>query len=459
MKSAYFRSFSLQSKFILATFLAVIVLMIIIGVFVTRIQKQVMSRDIERQGTILAESLAIPVINALLYERIGFVEEGGLIDSYILEIFENKDIDLIYLLVLDEEGRVAAHNDFREYGKVYNDDITRNAISSDSTILQKYYGNAIGQDVIDFATPLAIGKKRWGTLKLGISLESVNRELRATVLKGVIFTALLLTGGLLIITILSRRFIRPITELARTMEGAGGDLIDIQVDTKGGGDEISLLGHSFNRMIERIRESNLEKQQTHDKLLRFASAVERTGGDLLDVNVDMEGSDEITLLGKSFNRMIERIRQSNIELKQTHEKLLRSQKLASIGILTSGVAHEINNPLGGMFNCVEMLTQRGDNKDFRQRYLKLLKDGLNRIENTVGKLLWMSRKEEKNPRRVTVKQALEDMYGFVEYRMKNSNIDYKERVEDGISVMIDSYDLQQVLISPHQLGNLQLRTY
>lgn len=447
MKSVYFRSFSLQSKFIFVTFLAVIVLMLVIGVFVTRFQKHVMSRDIERQGTILAESLAIPVINALLYERIGFVEEGGLIDSYMSEIFENRDMDLIYLLVLDEQGRVIAHNDFREYGKVYNDDITRNAISSDSTILQKYYGNAIGQDVIDFATPLSIGKKRWGTLKLGISLERVDRELRATVLKGVIFTALLLAGGLIIITILSRRFIRPIAELARTMEGIGGDLIDIQVDTKGGGDEISLLGQSFNSMIERIRESNLEKQQTHEKLLRFASAVERTGGDLLDVNVDMEGSDEITLLGKSFNRMIERIRQSNIELKQTHEKLLRSQKLASLGILTSGVAHEINNPLGGMFNCVEMLTQMGDNKDFRQRYLKLLKDGLNRIENTVGKLLWMSRKEEKNPQRVTVKQALDDMYGFVEYRMKNSNIDYSARVEDGVSVMIDSYDLQQILIN------------
>ena len=87
-----------------------------------------------------------------------------------------------------------------------------------------------------------------------------------------------------------------------------------------------------------------------------------------------------------------------------------------IGILASGVAYEINNPLGGMFNCVQMLEQRGDREHFRKRYLKLIKDGLGRIENTVEKLLWMARKEARNPRVVEIKQSIEDVYGFIEYK-------------------------------------------
>lgn len=428
-------------------FFAVIILMVIIGIVITEMQRNIMSRNVERMGLLLAESLAIPVINALIYEKTGFIEEGGLIDNYIIAMFENRNIDLIYLFVLDEEGRVIAHNDFNEYGKVYRDELTTNALLSDSILMQKYYDKTLGQKAIDFATPLLIGRKRWGTLKFAISLEQVDKQIRAAILPVGIFTAVLFTGGLLIITLLSRQFLKPIAELAKTMEKTGGDLMDIRATERAGGDEIARLSKSFNEMMERIRTSNLEQQKSHEALLQFASAVERTGGDLLDINVGTESSDEIVLLGKSFNRMIERIRQSNRELQQTHEKLHRSQKLASLGILASGVAHEINNPLGGMFNCIEMLGRMGRDEEFRQRYLRLLKDGLNRIENTVGKLLWMSRKEEKNIQRVTVEEALDDMHGFVEYRMKNGNIDYNARVQNGVAVMIDPYDLQQILIN------------
>jgi signal transduction histidine kinase len=145
--------------------------------------------------------------------------------------------------------------------------------------------------------------------------------------------------------------------------------------------------------------------------------------------------------------MIDRIREANIELKKTHEKLLLSQKLASVGILASGVAHEINNPLGGMFNCVQMLEEKGESEEFRKRYYKLLRDGLDRIENTVGKLLWMSRKEDRKPGVVEIKKALKDTYGFIEYKMKKNNISYSENVEDNTSVVIDPRDLQQVMIN------------
>jgi signal transduction histidine kinase len=420
--------------------------MVILGIMITTREHSIMHREIERQGRILAETLAIPVMNDLLYEKLGLVEEGGLIDNYVTEIFGRKDIDLLYIAVLDADGRIISHNDFNEYGKVYDDSITVEALRSDSTVVQTFYDGTRGHDALDFATPLSIGKKRWGTLKFAISLQSLDREVRAAILNVIVVTLVLLIAGFGIIILLNRRFIRPITDLATTMEKAGGNMLDVKAAAKGS-DEIALLGQSFNRMIDRIKKSNFELKQTHEELLQFVGTIEKTGGDALDVKVDIKGSDEIVLLGQSFNSMIDRIREANIELKKTHEKLLLSQKLASVGILASGVAHEINNPLGGMFNCVQMLEQKGESEEFRKRYYKLLRDGLDRIENTVGKLLWMSRKEDRKPDVIEIKKALKDTYGFVEYKMKKNNISYSENIEDNTSVVMDPRDLQQVMIN------------
>jgi signal transduction histidine kinase len=230
------------------------------------------------------------------------------------------------------------------------------------------------------------------------------------------------------------------------MEKAGIDKLDVKADIRGS-DEIALLGQSFNRMIERISESNLKLKQTHGELVQFMETIERTGVDSLDVKVDIEGCDEIKPLCRSFNMMIDRIHESNLELKKTHEKLFQSQKLASIGILASGVAHEINNPLGGMSNCVQMLEQKGEDKDFRQRYLKLIKDGLGKIETTVGKLLRMYRKKEKNIYSVDVRQSVRDVYRFIEYSLKQNNITFHERVDEGVSIVIDPLDLHLVAIN------------
>jgi signal transduction histidine kinase len=447
MKPASLEHLSLQRKFVIMTFSVVIFLMVVTGLIITRRESNIMYRDIERQGILLAETLAIPVMNDLIYERLGLVEEGGLIDNYITGIFSKKEINLIYIAVLDENGRIISHNDFNEYGRVYDDPITIKALASDSTVVQKFHDQHTDSGALDFATPLSIGKKRWGTLRFAVSLEVLEQEVRTTVLGVTIITIMMLAVGFGVIVLLSRRFIRPIAELAQIMEKAEGDRLDVRVITKSGSDEIARLGQSFNRMIDRISDSNFEIKNTHEKLLQFVGIIENTDERMLDVKVDIEGSNEITLLRESFNSMIDRIREANIELNRTHEKLLQSEKLASLGILAAGVAHEVNNPLGGLFNCVHMLEEKGAEGEFRQRYLELLKDGLSRIESTVGKLLWMVRKGEKEPQIIEVKLALAQAYEFVEYMLKKNGVSYKEDVEAGISIKLNPLDLQQVLIN------------
>ena len=379
----------LQSKFILITTTAIVVLMSVIGYMSVQREKAILYSDVERQGKLLGETLAIPILNDLIYERLGLVEEGGLLDNYIMEIFNRKDLDLLYLVIIDEDGRVISHNDITEYGKVYDDPLTAKSRASDSTAIQRFAG--AGHAALDIGVPLSIGKKRWGTLKIGISLERAEHEIIATVGKIALLTLILVAFGFIIILLLSRRFITPITQLANTMEKARGDYLDVKVEVK--------------------------------------------------------GHDELATLGERFNSMIERIRQANEELHKANEKMIQSEKLASIGILASGVAHEINNPLGGLFNCVQMLNQNGDNPEFRERYLALVKEGLDKIENTVSKLLWMSRKSEHAPIDVNVRNAVDGVYAFLEYRISKGRIAFVNAVPDDLRVIVDLHDLQQMLMN------------
>ncbi|MDA8082704.1 MAG: ATP-binding protein [Nitrospiraceae bacterium] len=352
-------------------------------------EKDLLYAENEKQGRLLGETLAIPIINDLIYERLGLVEEGGLLDNYILEIFSRKDLSLLYITILDDDGKVISHNDITEYGKTYSDSITKKALTSENTVVQHF--PAGGHNALDFGVPLSIGKKRWGTLKFGISLEKAEHEILSTVQKIIALTTALLLVGFAVILLLSRRFINPITQLANTMAQARGDYLDLMVDVK--------------------------------------------------------GHDELAVLGERFNGMIERIRQANEELRKTNEKLVQSEKLASVGILAAGVAHEINNPLGGIFNCLQMLRQHGEHPSLREKYLSLLNEGLDKIETTVSKLLWMSRKAEHAPVDMNIKNSVNSVYAFLEYKMKKGKVTFKNTVPEDLRFMFDVHDFQQLLLN------------
>jgi signal transduction histidine kinase len=182
-------------------------------------------------------------------------------------------------------------------------------------------------------------------------------------------------------------------------------------------------------------------------ITHLANTMERAGADDLDIKVAIKGDDELALLGERFNSMMERIRQANEEIRRTHEKLIQSEKLASVGVLAAGLAHEINNPLGALFNCHYLLRQEGDDPVSRARYLNFLGEGLEKIETTINKLLWMSRKSEHSPVDVNIRNTIESVVSFVEYKLKKSNIEFINEIPGNLHATIDPHDLQQLLLN------------
>ncbi len=118
---------SLQKKFILIAFLSVFLLAIVVSIFVATKTRSVLYNATEQKGRMLAQTVSALIINELIYEKLGLVEEGGLIDNYVRELYLRQELELRYVAVLDNHLQVISHSNFSEFGKYYQDPFVKNA--------------------------------------------------------------------------------------------------------------------------------------------------------------------------------------------------------------------------------------------------------------------------------------------------------------------------------------------
>ncbi len=381
---------SLQKKFILVTFLSVFAITAAISILTAVKTRSALYGASERQGRMLAETVSTLIINQLIYEKLGLVEEGALIDNYMADLSQHPELDLNYVAVLDTNYRVISHSDFLEYGKTYDDSLIKQARESDRVMIRSLTSGA-KDAALEFAAPLSIEGKHWGVLLFSLSLADVEEEIRAMILQTITYSILALSVLFLLIYLLSRRFIKPIIDLSQAMG-------EVEVE-----------------MIEK--------------------------------SIPVKGNDELALLTRSFNEMVGRITKANEEMKRTHEKLLQSEKLATLGVLSSSIAHRINNPLGGLFNCVGLLRKKGDEQDFRANYLDLIEEGLESIKQTIGQLLWTAGRREAEEKQTRVHSVLSSVLRYLDYRLKKQGIEYQQDVEDDLVLPVAPHDLEELFLN------------
>ncbi|HWQ39943.1 MAG TPA: HAMP domain-containing sensor histidine kinase [Burkholderiales bacterium] len=121
-------------------------------------------------------------------------------------------------------------------------------------------------------------------------------------------------------------------------------------------------------------------------LSRLADVMAKVGREppqALAANVEPKGSDEIGQLAGQFRDMLNQL----AEKEALEHQVVVAERLAAVGRVSAGIAHEINNPLGGMLNAVDTLSRHGNVDAFTEKTLGLLRRGLAQIRATVGALL------------------------------------------------------------------------
>src|SRR4030066_2038332 len=115
---------TLQGKFTLYLSVLIIATMSALAFWNISRDKGLLRDTIVKEGKALVESLAISCTNTMLYEEIGLVEEGGLLDNYITDLMQRKDLNIIYAMILDPKGKAMAHSSIIEVGNVHQDAVT-----------------------------------------------------------------------------------------------------------------------------------------------------------------------------------------------------------------------------------------------------------------------------------------------------------------------------------------------
>jgi signal transduction histidine kinase len=152
------------------------------------------------------------------------------------------------------------------------------------------------------------------------------------------------------------------------------------------------------------------------------------------------GKDEIAELGATFNHMVEGLK----EKEALKEEVLASERLAAIGRLTAGIAHEINNPLGGMLNAISTYKRQWyPDVSFMERTMSLLERGLQQIRETVAALLVEARLES----RALTPHDIEDVHTLLLPSVdgKRVRFDWENNVTEPIP--LPSTEVRQILLN------------
>lgn len=182
-----------------------------------------------------------------------------------------------------------------------------------------------------------------------------------------------------------------------------------------------------------------------NRLNRISSAMNSFPETELDQSLLPMGNDEIADLSQHFTELCERLVQSQKELDNTRRQAWLNEKMASMGILSAGIAHEVNNPLGGMLNCVKSMRENPQDVEMQERYLPLLDKGLKRIEHTMRQLLNFGRQETLQYRKIVVGELLSECLELLSYKLKNITIEQNIRLQQ--EYYIDAEALKQIFIN------------
>ena len=182
-------------------------------------------------------------------------------------------------------------------------------------------------------------------------------------------------------------------------------------------------------------------RRTGAPLVALASAMRKVPARLDDIaeeTLNDEG-DEIGDLTRTFRRMLADLKHK----RELEDQVMASERLAAIGRLAAGIAHEINNPLGGMLNAISTYRKHGSADPLANRTLALLERGLTQIRASVSALLVETRLSD----RPLTREDIDDVLLLVAPQFDNKQAKIQRDIQLVHPLPLPAGQVRQILIN------------
>ncbi len=140
------------------------------------------------------------------------------------------------------------------------------------------------------------------------------------------------------------------------------------------------------------------------------------------------------------------IRDTTVE-KHLQSIINQKDKMASIGRLSAGIAHELRNPLTAIKALVDMMPTRLDSPKFTSRMQKILPLEINRLNALVDSLLDYAKPKPPNPQKFVVKGVIENVLSLNSVFLSENNVELELDYDNDLTATADRYQIKQVLIN------------
>ena len=315
MKKLYI---SLFWKFLIAIILTVTLFGLLNINFVWRKVYNLIDLEISKRIIYIGKNLANQSLKYILYKDISSLQS-------ILDETKRSDPIIEYCFITDSENNVLAHTFTQGFPKKLLG-VNKLKLGDTLSIIKIYAENYQTKNINDVIIPVLDGKV--GYVRLGINDDMAWINLKSTFITFIVIFLSFTLLGFLGAFIFSYLIAEPIKRIKMTAEK-----IDIE--------NLKNIGE-----ISNIKSSH----------------------DLIFSKFNIR--DEIDDLSEKFNEMILRLNTTYQKLIATQSAMNQSEKLASIGTLVSGIAHETNNPLSGLQSCIRRIGEHPDNIAQNVKYIE-----------------------------------------------------------------------------------------